>query len=138
METTFVIVKPNVMKKGQAFELLSRLEQAGLKIRALKLIHMDKDLCARFYDEHKNQVFFGELLDFMTASPVIVLACQGASAVSFVRKLMGATDPSKAEPGTLRRDYGDSLGENAVHGSDSIASAKRELALFFTEEELHD
>ena len=100
------------------------------------MIHISKDLCQQFYQEHKDRAFFQELVNFISSAPVIVLALQGENAVLRVREIMGDTDPKKAKPGTLRYEYGDSIGENAVHGSDSLESAKRELSLFFSSQEL--
>ncbi|MCY4512293.1 MAG: nucleoside-diphosphate kinase [Bdellovibrionales bacterium] len=136
METTLVIIKPNVMSKNQAGAVIQKFQQAGFKISGLKLMKISSSLCEEFYAEHKQKPFFPELATFMTSIPVIVLALSGNGGVAAVRALMGHTDPKKAQPGTIRYEYGDSVGENAVHGSDSLNSAQRELKLFFSEKEL--
>ena len=135
-ETTLVIIKPNAMRKSLAGVIIKRFQEKGLKLSGLKLVKMSLDFCKTFYAEHKEQPFFPELVEFMSSSPVAVLALSGEQAVSSVRNLMGDTDPKKAKPGTLRFEYGDSVGENALHGSDSLKSAEREIPLFFIKEEL--
>jgi len=136
MEKTFVLIKPNAMKKQKAGSIIDRFQKEGLQLVALKMIHIGKDQCEEFYQEHRERPFFSELVEFISSAPVIVMALSSEGAVLKVREIMGATNPKEASPGTLRFEYGDSLGENAVHGSDSLESAKRELALFFKEEEL--
>lgn len=135
METTFVLIKPNAMKKQKAGAILQRFQEEGLSLSALKMIWLSKEQCGKFYQEHKDRPFFQELVNFISSAPVIVMALKGSSAVSRVREIMGDTDPKKAKENTLRRKYGDSIGENAVHGSDSLESAKRELSLFFSSQE---
>jgi nucleoside-diphosphate kinase len=110
-------------------------EKNGLKIAAMKLTRIEKSKCEEFYAEHKARPFFGELVSFMTSGPVVLMALKGENAVTRNREIMGATDPKKAAPGTIRALYGDSVGENAVHGSDSSASAERELKIFFESKE---
>lgn len=134
-ETTFSIIKPNAIKKNVIGEIMTKFESAGLKISAAKLVHLKKAQCEEFYAEHKERPFFGELVSFMTSGPVMLMALTGENAVTKNREIMGATDPKKAAPGTLRALYGDNVGENAVHGSDSPASAARELKIFFKPEE---
>ena len=136
MEKTFALIKPNAMKKQKAGAIIQRFQEEGLNLVALKMIKISKELCEEFYQEHKKRPFFQELVDFISLSPVIVLALQGDNAVLKVREIMGDTDPKKAKSGSLRHEYGDSIGQNAVHGSDSLNSAKRELALFFSSKEL--
>ena len=136
METTLVIVKPNVMRKNQAGALIQKLQEAGFKLSGLKLMKIPPDLCKEFYAEHKDRPFFYELVQFMSSVPVVILALSGKGVVASVRTLMGHTDPKKADPGTIRFEYGESIGENAVHGSDSVESAQRELKLFFADNEL--
>lgn len=136
METTFVLIKPNVMKKEKAGAIIDRFQKEGLKVKALKMTHLEKEKCEEFYQEHKERPFFSELVEFISSAPVIVMALSGEGAVLKARKIMGATDPKQADPGTLRFEYGDSVGENAVHGSDSLKSAEKELALFFKKEEI--
>lgn len=133
---TFVLIKPNAMRKGKAGALIQRFQEEGLEVKALKMIHLGRKKSEEFYQEHRGRPFFTELLDFISSAPVIAMALTGDGAVLKAREIMGDTDPSKAQPGTLRAQYGDSVGENAVHGSDSLESAKRELELFFKPEEI--
>ena len=136
METTLVIIKPNAVKKNKAGAIIDRFQREGLRLSALRMEFISRMICEKFYEEHKQRPFFKELVEFMILEPVIVLALKGEGAVLKVREIMGDTDPAKAKPGSLRAEYGDSIGENAVHGSDSLESAKRELALFFFPEDL--
>jgi nucleoside-diphosphate kinase len=135
-ETTFSIIKPNAVKKGVIGDIIAQFEKEGLTIAAAKLTVLSRKKCEEFYAEHKERPFFGELVDFMTSGPVMLMALNGENAVLKNREIMGATDPKKAEAGTIRAKHGDSVGENAVHGSDSAASAARELALFFEKTEI--
>ncbi len=135
-ELTFSIIKPNAVKKNAIGAIIKKFEDNGLKIAAAKMVHLERGQCEEFYAEHKERPFFGELVDFMTSGPVVLMALAGPDAITKNRQIMGATDPAKAEPGTIRKEFGDSMGENAVHGSDSPASAERELALFFEKSEL--
>ena len=134
-EMTFSIIKPNAVKKNAIGPIIAIFEKNGLKIAAAKLVTLSKTQCEEFYAEHKARPFFGELVSFMTSGPVMLMALSGEGAVMKNREIMGATDPAKAAPGTLRALFGDNMGENAVHGSDSAQSAARELALFFKETE---
>lgn len=136
VEKTFSIIKPNAMKKNCLGDIMSMFEANGLKIAAAKLVVMSKAQCEEFYAEHKARPFFGELVSFMTSGPVLLLCLSGEGAVLKNREIMGATDPKKAAPGTIRSKFGDSVGENAVHGSDSLSSAERELSLFFEQKEI--
>lgn len=135
-EMTFSIIKPNAVKKNAIGDIIAIFEKNGLKIAAAKLTVLSRKKCEEFYAEHKERPFFGELVDFMTSGPVLLMALSGPGAVMKNREIMGATDPKKAAPGTIRALHGDSVGENAVHGSDSAASAQRELSLFFEKSEL--
>jgi nucleoside-diphosphate kinase len=135
-ERTFSIIKPNAVKKNAIGDIINTFEQSGLKIAAAKLTLLSKEKCELFYAEHKERPFFGELVMFMTSGPVMLMCLVGENAVLKNREIMGATDPKKAAPGTIRAKHGDSMGENAVHGSDSLASAERELAIFFDKHEL--
>jgi nucleoside-diphosphate kinase len=135
-ELTFSIIKPNAMKKNCIGKIIEIFEKNGLRIAGAKLTVLSKNKCEEFYAEHKARPFFGELVSFMTSGPVLLMALSGEGAVSKNREIMGATDPKKAAPGTLRALFGDNMGENAVHGSDSPASAERELALFFEAKEI--
>lgn len=135
-EQTFSIIKPNAVKKNVMGDIMSDFEKAGLKIGAAKLVTLTKAKCEEFYAEHKERPFFGELVSFMTSGPVMLMVLSGEGAVMKNREIMGATDPKKANPGTIRYKHGDNVGENAAHGSDSPQSAAREIALFFEKHEL--
>ena len=131
MEQTLVLVKPDGVRRGLVGEVIQRLERKGLRIAALRMLTVDEELARRHYAEHVDRPFFGDLISFITSGPVVALAAEGTEAVSVVRTLMGVTDPKKAAPGTLRGDFALEITQNLVHGSDSPASATRELALFF-------
>ena len=130
-ETTLVLVKPDGVRRGLSGEIVARFERRGLELRGARLLKISKAIAQQHYAEHKGKPFFGELVDFITSGPVLALAVRGESAISVVRTMMGATNPVNAAPGTIRGDFATLMGENVVHGSDSKASAKRELALFF-------
>lgn len=134
-ELTFSIIKPNAVAKNAIGPIISIFEKNGLTIAAAKLVNLSKAQCEEFYAEHSARPFFGELVSFMTSGPVVLMALYGENAVAKNRELMGATDPAKAAPGTIRALYGENVGSNAVHGSDSPQSALRELNLFFKETE---
>lgn len=135
-EKTFSIIKPNAMKKNAIGDIVSMFEANGLKIAAAKITVLSKSKAEEFYAEHKARPFFGELVSFMTSGPVMLMCLAGENAVLKNRDIMGATDPKKANAGTIRAKFGDNVGENACHGSDSVASADRELALFFEKSEI--
>lgn len=135
LERTFSIIKPNAVKKNAIGDIVKQFEENGLHIAAMKLALLSKEKCELFYAEHKERPFFGELVSFMTSGPVVLMCLSGENAVLKNRDLMGATDPKKANAGTIRAKHGDNIGENAVHGSDSLESAKRELAIFFDKHE---
>ena len=135
-ERTLVLIKPDAMQRRLAGEILGRFEQRGLSVRAAKLVQVDRDLAARHYAEHTEKPFFGELVEFITSSPTLALVLEGDSAVAVVRTTMGATDPVNAAPGTIRGDLALAMPDNLVHGSDSLESAEREIALWFTDGEL--
>lgn len=136
VEQTFSIIKPNAINKNVIGSVIQKFEENGLKIAAAKLVTLDRSKCEEFYAEHKERPFFGELVDFMTSGPVMLMALSGDGAILKNREIMGATNPAEAADGTIRKLFGDSMGENAVHGSDSPASAERELSLFFEKTEL--
>lgn len=136
MERTFSIIKPNAVKKNVIGDIIATFESKGLRIGGAKLGMLSREKCELFYAEHKERPFFGELVSFMTSGPVVMMCLVGENAVAKNREIMGATDPKKADAGTIRAKHGDSVGENAVHGSDSVASAERELAIFFDKHEL--
>jgi len=138
MERSLVLIKPDAMQRGLAGEIISRLEKRGLKIVAVKMLQMDKGLAQRHYAIHKGKAFFNELVDFITSSPIIAGIFQGKDAVNLIRQTMGATDPAKALPGTIRGDFGLDIGHNLIHGSDSVENASKEITLFFSAEEICD
>ncbi|HEY0173238.1 MAG TPA: nucleoside-diphosphate kinase [Pyrinomonadaceae bacterium] len=133
---TFGIIKPDAVRDGKMGAILQRITDAGFKIRAMKLIHLTKTEAEGFYAVHRERPFFGELTTFMSSGPCVVMALQKENGVKAWRDLMGATDPAKADEGTLRKDFANSIGENAVHGSDSLDNAKTELAYFFSQLEI--
>jgi nucleoside-diphosphate kinase len=137
VERTLVLIKPDAMQRGLAGEILSRLERRGLRMIALRLLQMDEGLARRHYAEHEGKPFYEGLIAYITACPIVAAVFEGTNAVDTVRKTMGATNPAAAGPGTIRGDLGLETGRNLIHGSDSLESAKREVALFFPEDELH-
>jgi nucleoside-diphosphate kinase len=136
LQRTLVLIKPDAMQRGLAGEIISRLERRGLKIVALRLMQIDDALARRHYAEHEGKPFLESLVRFITASPVVAAVFEGPNAVALVRGVMGATDPQKAEPGTIRGDLALYIQNNLIHGSDSPESAQRELALFFDERDI--
>ncbi|MDX1266383.1 MAG: nucleoside-diphosphate kinase [Oceanisphaera sp.] len=136
IERTFSIIKPDAVAKNLIGAIYHRFETAGLKIVAAKMVHLSQEQAEGFYAEHSERPFFKALVDFMTSGPVMVQVLEGENAVLRHREIMGATNPADALAGTLRADYADSIDENAVHGSDAAASAAREIAYFFSDEEL--
>ena len=131
IERTLCIVKPDAVEKRKGGAILAKLEESGFTIVALKRTHLSRDAAEGFYAVHKARPFFGELVQFMTRSPVIMAVLERDDAVAAYRAVMGATDPAKAEAGTIRKLYGSNVGENAVHGSDKPTTAAREIAYFF-------
>jgi nucleoside-diphosphate kinase len=131
VETTLVLVKPDGVRRGLAGEVVARFERRGFELKGARLLRIPRALAARHYEEHKGKPFYGELVSFITSGPVLALAVRGEDAIAGVRAMMGATNPADAAPGTIRGDLATELSENVVHGSDSRASARRELALFF-------
>ena len=131
MEQTLVLVKGDGVRRRLVGEIVRRIENKGLDIRAMRLMDVSQELAEEHYAEHREKPFFGELVEFITASPVVAMKVEGEGAIKVVRKLMGATNPAEAAPGTIRGDLALSLPDNLVHGSDSPESAKRELRLFF-------
>jgi nucleoside-diphosphate kinase len=130
-QSTLLIVKPDAVRRGLIGEILSRVERKGLRIEAMRMVRIDRELAERHYAEHTEKPFFDELVDFITSGDVVVAKVTGREAVSVLRALMGATDPATSPTGTIRGDLGIEITENLVHGSDSAESAERELALFF-------
>ena len=133
---TFGIVKPDAVRAGKTGAIIQRILDDGFKIRSLKLIHMTREQAEGFYAVHRERPFFSGLTEFMSSGPCVVMALEKESAVKAWRDLMGATDPAKADAGTLRKEFGDSVGENAVHGSDSDENAAIEISYFFSRLEL--
>ena len=133
---TFGIIKPDAVRWGKTGSVLQRIIDGGFKVRGMKLIHMTKAQAEGFYAVHRGRPFFGELTEFMSSGPCVVLALENDGAVKAWRDLMGATDPEKADAGTIRKEFGASLGENAVHGSDSEENAAIELSYFFSQLDL--
>jgi nucleoside-diphosphate kinase len=138
MQRTLVLIKPDGVQRGLLGEIFGRLEARGLKLVALKMMHVSRDVAARHYAEHQGKPFYEGLLTFITSGPVVAMIWEGREAVSVVRGLMGSTDPLKAAPGTIRGDLALDLGMNLIHGSDSPARADAEMELFFSGSELHD
>ncbi|MGI2260010.1 nucleoside-diphosphate kinase [Shewanella sp. GXUN23E] len=136
IERTFSIIKPDAVAKNHIGAIYNRFETAGLKIIASKMVHLSKEQAEGFYAEHSERPFFGALVEFMTSGPIMVQVLEGENAVLANREIMGATNPAQAARGTIRSDFADSIDENAVHGSDALASAEREIAYFFSAEEL--
>lgn len=137
-ERTFVMVKPDGVQRGLVGAIIQRFEQKGLKLVGLKLMQINRELAERHYGEHVGKPFFAALVDYITSGPVVAMVLEGKNAVSTVRDMMGATNPLQAAPGTIRGTYGMDIGRNVIHGSDSPASAEREINLFFQPEELVD
>ena len=138
MERTLIILKPDAVQRGLIGEILTRFEKKGLQIVGAKFTQIARSLAETHYEAHKSKGFYAGLVSFMTSSPVLILALAGKDAIAISRKMMGATFGSKAEPGTIRGDFGVSNSFNLIHGSDSPESAARELSLFFKPEELID
>ena len=135
-ERTLSILKPDAVAKNAIGQILARFEAAGLRIVAARMLHLSREQAEGFYAVHKERPFFGELVEFMTSGPVLVQVLEGENAVAKNREVMGATDPKKADPGTIRADFADEVTENAVHGSDSAENAKIEIDFFFKPEEV--
>ncbi len=136
MERTFVMIKPDAVQRGLIGEIISRLERKGLKIVAMKMLSVSRELAERHYAEHREKPFFGSLVDYITSAPVVAMVVEGKNAVKVVRTLVGATNPQEAQPGTIRGDFGMDIGRNVIHASDSLESAEREISLFFKPEEI--
>lgn len=136
LERTFSIIKPDATRRNLTGAINKKLEEAGLRIIAQKRIHMTREQAEGFYAVHKNRPFFAELTEFMSSGPVVVQVLEGENAVAKNREVMGATNPKEAAPGTIRKEYALSIGENSVHGSDSLENAKIEIAYFFKDSEI--
>ena len=138
MERSLVLIKPVAIQRGKAGTIINRLEQLGIKMVAIKMLHLDKALAQKHYAIHKDKPFFNDLVDYISSCPIIAVVFEGEKAVELIRKAMGATDPVKAEAGTIRGDFGLDIGRNSVHGSDSVETAEKEIKLFFAEDEIFD
>jgi len=134
VERTFIILKPDSVQRGLIGEIVSRFERRGLKIVAMKMIHVSDELAQEHYAVHKERPFYGSLIEYITSSPVVAMVVEGTNAINVVRKTVGATNPAEAEPGTIRSDFGLEIGRNLVHASDGPDTAAFETALWFGEE----
>lgn len=138
MERSLVLIKPDAMQRGLAGTIISRLEGKGLKLVALKMLHMNRALAERHYAIHSDKPFFKDLVDYITSTSVVAGVFEGEGAVELIRKVMGATDPTKAEAGTIRKDFGLDVQRNSTHASDSPENAEKEIKLFFSQDEIFD
>ena len=136
VERTLSIIKPDAVGKNVVGQIISRFEEAGLRVVAAKMLHLSDDVAGEFYSEHKGRSFYPDLVAFMTSGPVVVQVLEGEGAIARNRQLMGATNPQEADAGTIRADFAQSIDANAVHGSDSPGSAEREIAYFFASSEI--
>jgi nucleoside-diphosphate kinase len=136
VERSLILIKPDAMQRKLAGEILARIERRGFMLRAGKLVHVDRQLGETHYAEHRAKPFFGELVDFITSGPTLALVVEGEGAIATLRKTIGATNPADAEAGSIRGDLASAMPDNLVHGSDSPESAEREVALWFSDDEL--
>lgn len=136
MERSLVLIKPDAMERGLAGTIISRLEKLGFRLVAIKMLHPDKALAQRHYAIHKDKPFYDSLVGYISSAPIIACVFEGEGAVEVIRKAMGATDPAKADKGTIRGDFGVDIERNTVHGSDSVATAEEEIKLFFAPDEI--
>ncbi|HEY9664267.1 MAG TPA: nucleoside-diphosphate kinase [Allocoleopsis sp.] len=136
MERTFIAIKPDGVQRGLAGEIIRRFETKGFTLVGLKLLQVSRELAEQHYDVHKERPFFPGLVDFITSGPVVAMVWEGDGVVASARKIIGATNPLTSEPGTIRGDFGVSIGRNIIHGSDAVETAQREIALWFKPEEL--
>ncbi len=138
MERSLVLVKPDAMQRQLAGAIIGRLQAEGLKLIALKMLHLDRELAGRHYAVHKDKPFFAELVEYITSTPIVAAVFEGDNAIERIRQIMGATDPARAAPGTIRQDYGLDVQRNATHASDSPENAEKEIALFFKKSKIFD
>jgi len=136
VERSLILIKPDAMQRGLAGEILARIERRGCTLRAGKLVRVSRELAEEHYDEHKAKPFFGELVQFITSGPTLAFVVEGEGAIATLRQTVGATNPADAEPGSIRGDLALSMPDNLVHASDSAESAQREIALWFSDNEL--
>ena len=138
MERSLVLIKPDAMQRHLGGTIISRLEGPGLKVVALKMLHLDRALAQRHYAIHAGKSFFNELISYVTSTPIMAAVLAGEGAVAVIREIMGATDPARAAAGTIRADFGLDIQHNSVHGSDSVETAEKEIGLFFSRDEIFD
>ncbi len=136
MERTLILIKPDAMQRELAGQVIARFQAIDLKLCALKMLQMDRSLARRHYGVHADKPFFNSLVDYITSGPIVAMVFAGNDAITRAREIMGATDPSKAAPGTIRADFGESIERNVVHGSDAPETALKEIELFFEPREL--
>ena len=136
MERSLVLIKPDGVQRGLTGTIIARLEERGLKLVALKMLHLDKALARRHYAIHQDKPFFNDLVDYISSAPIVAAVFDGEQTVSAARKIMGATDPAQAEAGTIRGDFGLDIEHNTVHGSDAVETATEEIKLFFSQNEI--
>lgn len=136
MEKSLVLIKPDAMERGLATEILSRLERAGLKMIALRMLHMDRALAERHYAIHRDKPFFRDLVDYIISTPIVAAVFAGDNAIERIRELMGATDPATAAKGTIRKEFGLDIQRNSTHASDSPENAVKEIEIFFSNKEI--
>lgn len=136
IERTLSIIKPDGVSKNVIGEIIQKFERNGLRLAAIRMIHATKELCGKFYEVHKDKPFYHSLIDFMSSGPIVLMVLEGENAIQKNREIMGNTDPLKAADGTIRRDFGTNVERNAVHGSDSIETAKKEIEFFFKDSEI--
>ena len=136
MEQTFIALKPDALQRGLCGEIIARFEQKGFKLVGLKLMQVTPELAKRHYEAHSSKPFFAGLVEFLCSAPIVAMVWQGHGVVDCARKMMGATNPLNAEPGTIRGDFAVDIGRNIIHGSDSVENAQREIDIFFTNDEL--
>ncbi|MGN5455317.1 MAG: nucleoside-diphosphate kinase [Candidatus Kurthia intestinigallinarum] len=137
IQTTFLMVKPDGVKRQLIGDIVDRFERKGFVLKGAKLMTISQELAEKHYAEHAEHPFFGELVEFITSGPVFAMVWEGENVISVARLMMGATNPAESAPGTIRGDYSTTVSHNVIHGSDSLASAEREIGLFFNENELH-
>jgi nucleoside-diphosphate kinase len=138
MEKTLILIKPDAVERGFNGEIIARFERKGLKLVALKMIHLSKAMAEKHYAVHKGKSFYDDLVDYISSGPIVAMVFKGDKAIDSARKIMGTTDPAKAEKGTIRGDFGLDIGRNSVHGSDGPQTAETEIKLFFGGFEIFD
>ncbi|NET46443.1 nucleoside-diphosphate kinase [Okeania sp. SIO2B3] len=136
MERSFIAIKPDGVQRGLVAEIIGRFEKKGFTLVGLKMMMVSRELAEQHYDVHREKPFFNGLVEFIISSPIVAMVWEGEGVVASARKIIGATNPLNSEPGTIRGDYGISIGRNLIHGSDAIETAQREISLWFKEEEL--